>query len=62
MKTREQILESYISEHPSPIVEYLRMTSPHNFEKYTEQSPTSDRVKQYLDKTEEVNPILQQYM
>lgn len=62
MLTTEQVIEHYTQEHPSPIVEYLRMTSPHNFEKYAEQSPTSDRVQQYLDKTEKVNPILQQYM
>lgn len=62
MLTTEEVVKYYTQEHPSPIVEYLRMTSPHrDFDKYTE-STTPDPVKEYLDKTEKHNSIIKQYI
>ena len=61
--TKEEILNAYLTdEHPSPVIEYMQMTSPHrDFDKYTEFT-TPDPVKEYLDKTEKHNSIISQYI
>lgn len=61
VKTAEEILKHYIDgESESPVIQFMQMTSNREI---NITSPTSERVKTYLDAEEAKthNPILDQY-
>lgn len=64
MQTKEQILSAYLTdEHPSPVIEFLRMTTPNRDADVTGRTPTDKRVKAYLDAEEAKthNPIIDRF-
>ena len=64
MKTREEVLKHYIDgESESPIVRFMRMTTPKRDIDITGKTPTDKRVQAYLDAEEAKthNPIIDLY-
>lgn len=60
--TKEEILNAYLTdEHPSPVIQYMRMTSPRR--DFTEEHKPNEAVQKYLDsEKEKINPILTEFM
>lgn len=63
MLTKEQILSSYMTdEHVSPIIQDYINTTPRRDIDITSPSPTSERIKKYLEQEETINPIIKEFM
>lgn len=59
--TKEEILNAYLTdEHPSPVIQYLMMTTHRDVPETA--TPTSERIQKYLDTTEKHNSIIKQYI
>lgn len=62
VKTREEVLQHYIDgESESPVVRFMKMTT-HRDVDITRTSPTSERIKKYLEQEETINPIIKEFM